>query len=170
MIIRFSGPSGGFPAGAEQALLFRDNVQHHLQGGIPTPGYPLIHTIADAVCLAATTSASAAGLWDEVSHAFQRIRHLEYRELAMSIRTRAILTNTPVLPAVRGTALVRLTGWQVPMATAGVSTLGELFQGLVTRLEIFTDSGRAPWDVRIASESRRFRTPTKGAEKGPETS
>jgi hypothetical protein len=164
MIIRFSGPRGGFPAGAEQALLFRDNVQHHLQGGVPTPGYPLIHTIADAVCLAAATSASAEELWGEVSHAFRRIRHLEYRELAMSIRTRAILTNTRILPAVRGTALVRLTGWRVPMATADVTTLGDLFQSFVTRLEIFTDSGRAPWNVEIASEPARFRAPRAGAE------
>jgi hypothetical protein len=139
-----------------------------LQGGVPTPGYPLIHTIADAVCLEATTSASAAALWGEVSHAFCRIRHLAYRELAMSIRTRAILTNTRTLPAVRGTALVRLTGWQVPMATAGVVTLGDLFQSFVARLEIFTDSGRAPWDVEIASEPGRFRAPRAGAGAGAE--
>ncbi len=167
MIIRFSGPHAGFPMRAEQILLFRDNVQHHLQDGVPTPGYPLIHTIADTVCLAATTSVSADALWDEVSHAFERIRHIHYRELAMSIRTRAIMTKTPALPAVRGTALVRMTGWQVPLPTAGVSTLGELFQNLVTRLQTFTDSGRAPWNVDIRAEAKRPRSPQVGAEKVP---
>lgn len=165
MIIRFSGPHGGFATRAEQVLLFRDNVQHHLQGGIPTPGYPLIHTIADAICLTATTSASAADLWDEVSHAFQRIRHLDCRELAMSTRTHAILTNTPSSPATRGVDLMRLAGWQVPMATDGVTRLGDVFERFVTRLESFTDSGRATWNFKMASEPRRFRRSPAGAEK-----
>jgi hypothetical protein len=165
MIILFSGPCGGFRMGAKQVLLFRDNVQHHLQGGVPTPGYPLIHTIADAVSLAATTSVSATVLWDEVSHAFERLRHIDHRELAVSVGTLAIVTNVPALPAARGTALVRLTGWRVPVASAGVSTLGDLFHDLVGRLRIFTDSGRASLNVQISGEPRRSRAPSASSEK-----
>jgi hypothetical protein len=156
MIVSFSGPGGGFWTGAEQVLLFRDNVQHHLQSGVPLPGYAIIHAIADAVSAPGSQSFSAAELWGEVSLAFRRIRHLECRDFAMSIRTRAILTNVPVLPDVRGTALVRLTGWHVPMATANASTLGDVFQSLVTRLGIFTASGRVPWDVQIRAKSARI--------------
>jgi hypothetical protein len=154
MIIRFSGPRGGFWTGAEQVLLFRDNVQHHLQSGIPSPGYALIHATADVVSSSEPQSFSAADLWGEVSLAFRRIRHLGCREFAMSIRTRAILTNARVLPEVRGTALVRLTGWHVPMATADALTLGDVFQSFVTRLDIFTASGRVPWSVQIRAEPR----------------
>lgn len=166
MIIRFSGPLGGFRTGAEQVLLLRDNVQHHLQGGVPSPEYPRIHAMADVVFAAGPATFPAADLWSELTRAFRRLEHLEYRELAMSIRTRAILTHTRALPAVRGTALVRMTGWRVPMATAGVSTLGELFQSLLTRLDIFTDAGRAPWNVEIRAESGAGAlTPTEAADR-----
>jgi hypothetical protein len=155
MIVSFSGPRGGFWTGAEQVLLFRDNVQHHLQSGFPLPGYAIIHAMADVVSAPESQGFAAADLWGEVSLAFRRIRHLESRDFAMSIRTRAILTNAPDLPDVRGTALVRLTGWHVPMATANAPTLGDIFQGLVTRLDIFTASGRVPWNVQIRAKAGR---------------
>lgn len=71
----------------------------------------------------------------------------------MSIRTRAILTKTPVLPAVRGTALVRLTGWRVPVPTIDAPYLGDLFAGFVTRLAALTSSGRVGWEVEVRAGS-----------------
>lgn len=161
MIIEFSGPRGGFSVGAELILLFRDNVQHHLQGGAPSPGFVWIHKMADVVSPASDESIPASELWNDVSVAFGRIRNVARRELAMSIRTRAILTRTAVLPAVRGTALVRLTGWRVPVPGLDVAFLGDLFAGFVTRLSALTDSGRADWEVSV-----RARSPAATAQAG----
>lgn len=152
MIVSFTGPRGGFSTGAEQVLLFRDNVQHHLQGGLPSRTYPAIHRIADVTGPQGGTNIPAGDLWDEVSRAFQSIRSVERRELAMSIRTRAILTNARALPAVRGTALVRLTGWHVPLATFEALTLGDLFGSLVARLRVLTNGGRVAWNVDVRAD------------------
>jgi hypothetical protein len=153
MIVHFTGPRGGFGIGAELILLFRDNVQHHLQGGIPSPGFARLHRVADVVSPPSAERVPASELWEDVSVGFARIRNVERRELAMSIRTRAILTRTPVLPAVRGTALVRLTGWRVPVPTIDAPYLGDLFAGLVTRLAALTSSGRVGWEVEVRAGS-----------------
>lgn len=159
MIVEFSGPRGGFSIGAELILLFRDNVQHHLQGGAPSPGFVWVHRIADVVSPPSDERIHASHLWSDVSVAFARIRNVERRELAMSIRTRAILTKTAVLPAVRGTALVRLTGWPVPVPTVDVAYLGDLFAGFITRLSALTNSGRAAWEVEVRAHSPFPATP-----------
>lgn len=159
MIVEFSGPRGGFSIGAELILLFRDNVQHHLQGGAPSPGFVRIHQIADVVSPPSDDRIPASELWSDVAVAFARIRNVERRELAMSIRTRAILTKTAILPAVRGTALVRLTGWRVPVPTVDVAYLGDLFAGFVTRLAALTNSGRAEWQVTVGARSPSLAAP-----------
>jgi hypothetical protein len=152
MILSFTGPRGGFSTGVEQVLLFRDNVQHHLQAGVPSGTYRAIHRIADVAGSQGGATVPARDLWNEVSAAFRSIRSVDRRELAMSIRTRAILTNVRDLPAVRGTALVRLTGWHVPLATFEALTLGDLFGSLVTRLEVLTNAGRCAWDVDVRAD------------------
>lgn len=169
MIVEFSGPRGGFAIGAELILLFRDNVQHHLQAGAPTPGFVWLHSIADVVSPPSDVRIQASDLWNDVSVAFARIRNVERRELAMSIRTRAILTKTATLPAVRGTALVRLTGWRVPVPTANVAYLGDLFAGFVTRLSALTNSGRAGWEVTVRARSAALATPVGSTAVGDTT-
>jgi hypothetical protein len=45
------------------------------------------------------------------------------------------------IPAIRGTVLVRQSGWQVPMSIEGKATLGELFGDLRDGLAGITASG-----------------------------
>ena len=153
MDVVFSAPLGDFGIHYENVLLFRDNVQHYLQAGRPTPGYPLIHAIADAPLDGEILQIKASRLWGEVSHAFEQIRSVSVADLAVSIRTRAILTNTRALPVVRGTVLLRLTGWKLPLIAPSALTIGELFDDFVAKLAIVTDAGSARGVVHVATRA-----------------
>jgi hypothetical protein len=135
--------------GYERFLLFRDNVQHHLQAGHPVPAYDLIHAVADAPLEHAVVCLKASALWEQSWQAYRELCELPIADLAMSIRTKAILTGTPVLPAIRGTALLRLTGWKVPIATQGARTLGELFQALLSRVALITRSSSKDGQIEL---------------------
>ena len=153
MDVVFSAPLGDFGVRYESVLLFRDNVQHYLQAGRPTPGYPLVHAIADAPLDGEILRFKAGRLWGEVSHAFEQIRSIDIADLAVSIRTRAILTNTRALPVVRGTVLLRLTGWKLPLVAPRALTIGELFDDFVDKLAIVTDAGAARGVVHVATRA-----------------
>jgi hypothetical protein len=167
MIVTLSGPHSSFSTAVENVLLFRDNVQHYLQGGSrPAAGFTSIHALADVVVLRpSATILGAKVLWEEMSRAFFGIEGIATRDLAISLRTRAILTNARTLPDVRGTVLQRFSGWGIPLSTFGASTLGDLFWGLVTRVELLTASGTAARgiEVRLAQA-----TPTPIATVEPE--
>ena len=151
MTIVFVGAGGTLVTPYAKILMLRDNVQHHLQAGRPTPGYPLVHAIADAALEGGFAAATASELWAEVSLALAGIGDLELRELAMSIRTRAVLTGTSSLPVVRGTILLRLSGWKVPVKTDGMRTLGDLFHDLSVGLERVTAAGSGSGVVEVSA-------------------
>jgi hypothetical protein len=155
--VLFSAPLGDFGIRYEIALLFRDNAQHYLQAGRPSLGYPLVHAIADATPDGEILQIKASRLWDEVSHAFERIRSIVIADLAVGIRTRAILTDTRALPNVAGTVLLRLTGWEPPFIPRRVRTIGELFDDFVNKLCIVTDAGLARGVVHVATRAQGLR-------------
>jgi hypothetical protein len=155
--VLFSAPLGDFGIGYESALLFRDNVQHYLQAGRRSPRYPLVHAIADAPLDGEILQIKASRLWEEVSHAFERMRSIVIADLAVGIRTRAILTDTRALPMVRGTVLLRLTGWEPPFIPRRVRTIGELFDDFVNKLCIVTDAGLARGVVHVATRAQGVR-------------
>ena len=154
MNIVFSGPFGDFGIGGAHALLFRDNVQHHLQGGLPGPGYPLIHAIADAPLSGDVVRLGPGDFWEELSHAFESIRATGIDDLAVSIRTRAILTDRRA-PIVRGTVLARLTSWRLPVVTTGALTLGDFFGEFVENLRRLTRSGTAHGAIYVAARDEK---------------
>lgn len=158
MNIVFSGPFGDFGIGCTHALLFRDNVQHHLQGGLPGPGYPLIHAFADAPISGEVVRLGADAFWEEVSHGFESIRGIGIDDLAVSIRTRAVLTNKRA-PIVRGTVLARLTSWRLPVVTTGALTLGDFFVELLENVKLLTRSGTARGAIYVAARDESVPLP-----------
>jgi len=126
-------------------------VQHHLQAGRVTGDYFWVHEVADSAVVSGGVSAPARELWAELARAFAHIRDVRVQDLAMSIRTHAILSGLARFPAVRGTVLVRLTRWRVPIPTRGLVTLGELFADLQRGLERVTASGRSRKRVEVSS-------------------
>lgn len=150
MNVVFVSSLSSFAAPYPTVLLLRDNIQHHLQNGRPEPGYPQIHAIADRMVLE-NESPSASELWDEFSLALAGIDKIEVAALAMSIRTQALITGADAIPAIRGTVLVRQSGWQVPMSIEGKATLGELFGELRDGLAAITASGTVEGYVDVVT-------------------
>lgn len=148
----FVGPGGSFVARFDKLLLLRDNVQHHLQAGRITGEYFWIHELADTVLVRGRVCAPTRELWAEIARAFARIRHVCIEDLAMSIRTHAIVSGLCGFPAIRGTVLLRLTPWRIPIPTRGLSTLGELFADIRNGIERVTGSGASSARVEVSSQ------------------
>ncbi|HVJ16992.1 MAG TPA: hypothetical protein VM686_16235 [Polyangiaceae bacterium] len=121
----------------ERCTTLRDNVQHHLEAGLPSGRFPAIHTLADRCWATADVTFKAAQLRDELAEAWPVLRDLGIERLAIGIRSRAALTRAKAAPKVRGTVLLRLTGWKSPLALGDARTLGDLFTGLVIPLITF---------------------------------
>jgi hypothetical protein len=156
------GPGGTFATLPTKILLFRDNVQHHLQAGRPWPGYQWIHAVADAVMDIDSTRPPANELWAEVSLAVAGIREIGINDLAMSLRTRSALTGLSSLPAVRGTILIGRAGWAAPVRMNRASTLGELFEDVVRGIERITLAGFASGSIEISSRPNAGRAARQG--------
>ena len=120
--------------GCIECALLRDNVQHHLEGGVPSGAFPAIHALADAPWESGPVAVNPAVLSSELGVAWPELRDLPIESLAISIRTRAIVTHSSCAPEVRGTVLHRLVNWPVPVALATSTTLGNLFGQLVSDL------------------------------------
>lgn len=114
--------------------LLRDNVQHYLENGVPSGKYWAIHALADTRWTRAAETLNPQMLASELDTVWPCLRDLPIESLAISIRTRAVLTNCPVPPEVRGTCLHRLTRWPVPFDFTGLVTLGDLLGRLVADL------------------------------------
>jgi hypothetical protein len=106
--------------------LLRDNVQHHLEGGKPSGNYPAIHALGDVVWNH-EGKISVRQLRLELDTVRPVLRPLSINKLAVGIRSRAALTGALTPPPVRGTVLLRLAGWGVPVRLTGFTTLGDLF-------------------------------------------
>lgn len=114
MDLRISGPTCSRSCTWNCYALIRDNVQHLLENGVPSERFAALHAIESAVD-GETCIVSAAQLRAEVEGAWHALRGLRLRQAAVSLRTRAIMTNCPEKPGVRGTAPARQTGWELPV-------------------------------------------------------
>jgi len=115
----------------ELCTALRDNVQHHLENGIPSGRFPAIHALADRCWASAAVSVSAGQLRAELARAWPVLAALGVERFAMGIRSRAALTGAHAAPTIRGTVLLRLTGWKPPLKLASAKTLSDVFAGLV---------------------------------------
>ena len=124
-----------FRCGRVLCALLRDNIQHHLEGGIPSGAFPAIHALADAPWDSGPVSVSPVMLIFELEAAWPELRDLPTESLAISIRTRAIITHSRCPPEVHGTVLRRHVNWAIPLAPVASNTLqgvfGELVAGLI---------------------------------------
>jgi hypothetical protein len=109
----------------------RDNVQHYLEGGLPSGRFPAVHTLADRCWATAAVTVPAAQLRTELEEAWPVLNVMTIDRMAISIRSRAALTGNMKAPTARGTVLLRLTGWKLPLKLAGAQTLGDVFGDLV---------------------------------------
>lgn len=135
MSLSFIGARGAFERRWIVYALFRDNVQHHLEGGAPSSDFDAIHAIAGALGAGAGgVEIPASKLRAELAVASKRLRDIPIADLAISLRTRAVTTHCFPLPEMRATELVLAVGWSVPFSTDGATTLGDLFNPFVDEL------------------------------------
>jgi hypothetical protein len=150
----------------ELCTALRDNVQHHLESGMPSGHYPAIHALADRCWATTDVSVSAAQLHAELGQAWAALGRLGIERFAIGIRSRAALTGAQTAPTVRGTVLLRLTGWKSPLRLAEARTLGDVFGNLIGQLMDFSQrAGRAGCieigpvrDERSGARPRRWPT------------
>ena len=119
---------------ASSCLLLRDNVQHHLEGGRPGDLYRAIHGLADGWWSARPLTIQAGKLRAELHQAWPLLRGIPNSRLAIGIRSRAALTGAASPPVVRGTVLLRLTGWRLPLRFDPNGTLDDLLGTTVATL------------------------------------
>jgi hypothetical protein len=135
MSLSFIGPKGAFERRWIVYALFRDNVQHHLEKGKPGADFAAIHSIADALGSGSNgIEIPAAKLRAEIEIAKNKLRDIPISDLAVSLRTRAVVTRSFPLPDQPATALAGPMGWIVPWPTGHAETVGELFESFSDEL------------------------------------
>jgi len=114
--------------------LLRDNVQHYLENGAPSGKFWAMHALADTRWAECSEVLSPRELAAELDMAWPCLQSIPIEMLAISIRTRAALSNSSVPPDVRGTILHRLVQWPLPFELDRLTTLDDLFGDLVADL------------------------------------
>jgi hypothetical protein len=132
----------------------RDNVQQHLESGLPSGRFPNLHALADRCWSHGPVSLPAAALQAELEAVWLVLEKLPVEKFAIGIRSRAALTGAQVAPSVRGTVLLRLTGWKAPIRLAGSRTLGDVFHGVHRQLLDFCRSAGPSAQLDIGAPER----------------
>ena len=132
MSLAFSGPRGSFEIRWIVYALLRDNVQHYLEGGKPSASFTTVHQIAEALG-GREVNVNAQQLHTEIARAQQALLNRPTSELAISARTRSVLTLNWPPPAERQTLLLRDTQLLLPV-TDDTDTFDDIFGALVREL------------------------------------
>jgi hypothetical protein len=137
MSLLFHGPRGAIEQRWIFYALLRDNVQHHLEGGRIGDSFSALHQMALALG-GKPTSVSAAELRRELERVEKELVSRPISQLAISNRTRAVISLAFPIPDLESTTLVSDWGGTVE-AAAGAKTLGDIFGYFVTALLRITD-------------------------------
>jgi hypothetical protein len=152
MSLCFVGPKGSVEQPWITYALLRDNVQHHLEGGRPSPAFEATHAIADALG-GGRVVLKARTLHAELQKARAALARRPIADLAIGPRTRGVIDRTWPPPSVEGTALLgsdrqKVIPWISPSATSLDQVFGSLVRSL---LEITHESGEGDvievWDA-----------------------
>ena len=134
MSLIFIGPAGSVEHSWIAYALLRDNVQHHLEGGRRGPSFHRLHQIADAT-RQKNLALPASGLHDELLKAREGLRDRPRSELAISMRTRSVISLVWPPPDKNETMLVsEQPGGLLPWLPSGEQLLdvfGHLLDDLI---------------------------------------
>lgn len=147
MSLMFAGPGGSFEARWMVYAMLRDNVQHHMEKGVPSARFACLHQVSRALGGGSVTL-DAATLAEELS-ALKEVMALPVADLAVSTRTRAAITLQWPPPAEEGTTLLRDTDIKVPLLHAEVKQLGDVCAPFVSQLQAIIKGGDAGATVEV---------------------
>ncbi len=136
MSISFLSRAGAFEAPWIQYALLRDNVLHHIDAGQMTPRFQELYRIGE--CLGgATVKVSAVRLREQVQQA-QLLCQLPIEKLAVSARTKAVISMDVELPIGPPTRIIGI-GLNMPWIAEERNTLGDVFGQIVRKLLQITE-------------------------------
>jgi len=138
MSLLFSGPKGNVEERWVVYAALRDNVQHHLEGGMPSEAFGVLHRVTEALG-GGQTDLSATNLRACALRVKDELCALPIEQMAISARTRAVISMTWPLPDKRETCLVADWGGTIPFLRGDESTLGDVFGDLVDALIRITE-------------------------------
>jgi hypothetical protein len=149
MSLAFQGPNGAFERRWIVYAMLRDNVQHHLEGGTPTEAFSALHALSTALS-SGEVKVPARQLHAEMTRARELLER-PISDLAVSIRTRAVLALCQSFPDLRGTELVSVAQWTAHLPICGAETLADVFGSLVQELLRVTEEATEE-DLLIATD------------------
>ena len=134
MSLLFKGPRGSVEQRWIVYALLRDNVQHYLEGGTPTEEFASVHGITEALGGKAVT-VGAQALRRELVRAREEISDRPVSELAVSVRTLAVINLLWPPPEKRETMLLSACGRDIPFIDiTGGKTMNDVFGLLLDEL------------------------------------
>jgi hypothetical protein len=121
--------------------MLRDNVQHHLEAGVPSAAFTQLHSLGRALWHG-TVSVPELALRAELERA-TAVLELPISELAISSATQAVQLLVFPLPDRPGTVLMSEIGWEPAFSLEGATTLNDAFGSLVSELLGITNGATA---------------------------
>lgn len=139
MSLSFSGPNGSVEQRWIVYALLRDGVQHHLEGGTPSPEFEALHSIGQALG-GKRVLVPARKLHEELTRARAALSGRPIQDLAISNRTHAVISLHWPPPAKPSTSLVDFQSGSIPLLGdfAG-DRLDDVFGSLLESLLHLTD-------------------------------
>jgi hypothetical protein len=95
MKLTFAGKDGAGLCDWDSFALFRDNVQHYIEGGVKGSRFSTLHAIAEAVD-GGSCAVDAVRLRIEVLRAWEALWPVELENAAVSTRTEAVRRGKPL--------------------------------------------------------------------------
>lgn len=146
MSLSFRGPTGTEEYRWLAYALLRDNIVHYLAKG--PDEYPCIREAAMALG-GKTVTVPARALRAEIEAAQDALLSRPIEELAVSIRTRAMLMlEWPLPPQALETSLAAEMGWSSPLLQ-GAKTLDDVFGYVVRGLLAITENAKEDSRVQV---------------------
>lgn len=149
MSLQFVGPGGSFETRWLSYAILRDNVQHHLEGGLPSARFQALHQIATALGRRGVR-VNARSLHQELLEIERLLPSRPFEELAVSPLTCAVLFLRWPPPAENHTYLARESLPGLELLLGSPSTLGEIFGHLSGSLLRITHEAREPDLVEVS--------------------
>jgi len=131
MSLSFTGPNGWVEQRWIIYALLRDNVQHHLENGVPSEAFAALHEIGAALS-GQRVFVPARTFRAELTRAKVLVGR-PASELAIGARTQSVMSFRP-LPEHPQTRLASSFGASVPWVREGSTSLGDVFGHLIDAL------------------------------------
>jgi hypothetical protein len=147
MSLTFIGPAGSCELPWIQYALLYDNIEHHLKGKQQGAVFTELHRVGEALGGRSVT-VSASGLASELQQA-KPLCDLPGTQLALSLRTKTVLFNLLSEPSPCSSTELIGPRLRLPWVPSDMSSLGSIFEPVITRLLAITQDASDTDQVEI---------------------